>query len=156
MKKSTAILFIYLFCIYIGHAQTNKSAYHITNKIHLEGEGGWDALTSDDQTGRLFVSHGSMVQVVDVKQQKVVGVIADTKGVHDITLAHDLNKGFISDGKDSAVTIFDLKTLIVIAKVPVTGANPDAIIYDPFTHRVFVFNGRSNNATVIDGNTNKV
>jgi YVTN family beta-propeller protein len=76
--------------------------------------------------------------------------------VHGIALAAEFNKGFITNGKDSSVTIFDLKTYAKIANVKVTGANPDAILYDPFSKKVFIYNGRTSNATVIDANTNKV
>jgi YVTN family beta-propeller protein len=157
MKKINVILNLFvLLCFSNSFAQTNSSEYKILNKFHLEGDGGWDYLTIDDSTSRLYVSHGTIVQVFDVVAQKNVGTISDTKGVHGIALARDLNKGFISNGKDSSVTIFNLKSLEVITKVSVTGKNPDAILYDQFSHKVFVYNGRSSNATVIDANTNKV
>jgi len=133
-----------------------QSRYTVANKFSIEGDAGWDYLTSDDSTGRLFVSHSTIVQVLDENTGKIVGTISDTKGVHGIALAQDLNKGFISNGKDSSVTVFDLKTLATIEKVSVTGRNPDAILYDPFTQRVFTFNAKSNNATVIDAKTDKV
>jgi len=126
------------------------------NKFHIEGDGGWDYLNVDESTGRIFISHSSVVQVIDEKDGKLLGTIPDTKGVHGIAIATDLNKAFISNGRDSSVTIIDLKSLAFIAKVPVTGQNPDAILYDPFSHKVFVYNGRTANATVIDGTTNKV
>jgi YVTN family beta-propeller protein len=157
MKKINVILsLMVLLCFSNIFAQTNTSGYKILNKFHLEGDGGWDYLTIDDSTSRLYISHGTMVQVFDVVTQKVIGTIPDTKGVHGIALARDINKGFISNGKDSSVTIFNLKSLEVITKVSVTGKNPDAILYDQFSHKVFVYNGRSSNATVIDANTNKV
>jgi YVTN family beta-propeller protein len=76
--------------------------------------------------------------------------------VHGIALALDLNKGFTSNGKEDSVTVFDLKTLAVTAKAGITGQNPDAILYDAFSHLVFTFNGKSANATVIDAKLNKV
>lgn len=133
-----------------------QSHYKIADKISLLGEEGWDYCAVDDNTNRLYVSHGSMVQVVDLETKKLAGTINDTKGVHGIAIAADLNKGFISDGRDTSVTIFDLKTLATIAKVTVTGKNPDAIVYDKVSQRVFTFNGRGGNSTVIDANTNKV
>jgi YVTN family beta-propeller protein len=145
-----------LTCAVSLPAQTSASYYKIANKYHLEGDGGWDCLTVDDSTGRLFVSHGTIVQVVDTKTGKLVGTIPNTIGVHGIALAQEFNKGFISNGKDSSVTIFNLKTLEFITKVPVTGRNPDAIMCDNFSHLVFVFNGKTSNATVIDMKTNKV
>jgi len=137
-------------------AQTESAGYKIVNKFHIEGDGGWDYLNVDESTGRIFVSHGSVVQVIDEKNGKLLGTIPDTKGVHGIAIAADLNKAFISNGRDSSVTIINLQSLAFITKVPVTGQNPDAILYDPFSHKVFVYNGRTANATVIDATTNKV
>jgi len=133
-----------------------QSNYQITNKIHVGGDGGWDYLSMDEASSRLFVSHGNMVNVVDVIAGKVIGTIPDTKGVHGIALANDLNKAFISNGRDTSVTVIDLKTLKFIARIKVTGNNPDAILYDSFSHKVFTFNGRSSNSTVIDAVINKV
>jgi len=156
MKKSILSALLILAMASISFAQAPKTWYRIANKIHVEGDGGWDYLSFDEATSRLFISHGMVVQVLDVKDKSVVATIPDTKGVHGIALAKDLNKGFISNGRDTSVTVFDLKTLQVLKRVKVTGNNPDAILYDPFTHRVFTFNGRSSNATVIDANTEKV
>jgi YVTN family beta-propeller protein len=154
MKKvNFVIIFLLFVCVSYSFAQTK---YQITNKIHLPGNGGWDYITMDEAASRLYVSHGNVVQVIDVTNNSVVGTIPDTKGVHGIALANDLGKGFISNGRDTSVTVIDLKKLALIAKVKVTGNNPDAILYDPFSHRVFTFNGRSSNSTVIDAVTNKV
>jgi DNA-binding beta-propeller fold protein YncE len=139
-----------------GFAQTGKTSYAITDRIRLEGDGGWDYLAVDGKTSRLYVSHGTQVNVVDLATNKPAGIIHDTPGVHGIAIADDLDRGFISDGRDSSVTVFNLKNLKTIEKVRVTGANPDAILYDPYTKRVFVYNGRSANATVLDGRTGKV
>ncbi len=154
MKKSISIA-LFLIASLIN-AQNQKSLYKISNTIKLEGDGSWDYITMDEANDRVFVSHATMVQVVDLKSRKQIGIINDTKGVHGITLAYDLNKGFTSNGKDSSTTIFDLKTLKTLSKVKVTGAKPDAILYDKFSNKVFVFNGKSNNATVIDAKTEKV
>jgi len=137
-------------------AQNAKSEYTLVNKIHLPGEGGWDYLSVDESTGRLFVSHGTVVQVVDLKTGQLAGTIDDTPGVHGIAIAQDLNKAFVSVGRNASVKVVDLKTLASIADVKVTGENPDAIMYDQFSKKVFVFNGRTSNATVIDATTNSV
>jgi DNA-binding beta-propeller fold protein YncE len=156
--KKPAIVLVLLILISTGlcNSQDDKSAYKIADKIHLDGDGGWDYLVVDDSTSRLYVSHSTVVQVVDLKKNKVIATIPDTKGVHGIALAEDLNKGYISNGKDTSVTVFDLKKLKTITKIKVTGNNPDAILYDPFSHRVFTFNGKSSNSTVIDANSDKV
>jgi len=138
------------------NGQAKPSEYKITNKFHVEGDGGWDYLAVDESTGRVFISHGTVVNVVDEKDGKLLGTIPDTKGVHGIAIAQDLNKAFISNGRDSSVTVVDLTSLAFITKVNVTGQNPDAILYDPFSHKVFAYNGRSASATVIDGASGKV
>jgi len=137
-------------------SQSLPSKYSIINKISLPGESGWDYLSIEPSSGRLFVSRGTMVQVVGVKDGKLIGTIPNTPGVHGIALAEDLGKGFISDGADSSVTVIDLKTLNTMSKIGVTGRNPDAILYDPYTQRVFTCNGRTSNSTVIDAKTNEV
>jgi DNA-binding beta-propeller fold protein YncE len=157
MKKPSFLLaLLMLVSVVLCKSQDVASGYKITDKIHLDGDGGWDYLVVDDSTSRLFVSHGTIVQVVDLKKKKVIATIPDTKGVHGIALARDLNKGFISNGKDTSVTVFDLKSLKVLKKIKVTGNNPDAILYDPFSHKVFTFNGKSSNSTVIDALSDSV
>ena len=134
----------------------SASQYRIANRFPVGGEGGWDYISIDETMGRLYVSHSTRVEVMDARKGTVVGVIPDTKGVHGIAIADDLGKGFVSNGKDSSVTVFDVQTLKVLANVAVTGKNPDAILYDSFSHNVLAFNGQSTNATVIDGKQNKV
>ena len=150
MNKLSLLVVILLF------AGSVYSKNKIVNKIHLEGDEKWDYLCSDDQAGLLYVSHGSMVQVVDETKGEVVGKITGLNGVHGIAIAPALNKGFITGGKDSSVTVFDTKTLKVITKITVTGKGPDAILFDPFSKNVYVFNGKSNNATVISAENNKI
>jgi YVTN family beta-propeller protein len=135
-----------------GQAKLPTAAGTIT----IGGEGGWDYLLVDTTARRLYVSHGTSVPVIDLDQSKVTTTIPNTTGVHGIALAPEFGRGFISDGRDTAVTVFDLKTDSTIAKILVTGQNPDAILYDPFSAHVFTFNGRSSNATVIDAKTLKV
>ncbi|MGB8917260.1 MAG: YncE family protein [Candidatus Sulfotelmatobacter sp.] len=129
--------------------------FAITKKIPVPGQGSWDYLAVDDGARRLYVSHGTQVEVLDVDSGAIVGKIQNTPGVHGIAIAPELGRGFVSDGQSSAVTIFDLKTLKTIAEVPV-GKKPDAIIYDPATSRVFAFNGDSSSATAIEAGTGKV
>ncbi len=150
-----------LFTIILGssflflHAQTN-SHFKIVNKIHLEGDEKWDYLFSDDATARLYVSHGSMVQVLDETKGVVLGKITGLNGVHGIAIAPSLHKGFISTKNDNSVTIFDTKTFEPIKKLAIDGKSPDAILFDPFSQKVFIFNGHSNNATVINAENNEI
>jgi DNA-binding beta-propeller fold protein YncE len=129
--------------------------YHVIKEIKIGGEGGWDYLTIDSAAGRLYVSHATKVEVVDVGSGKVVGEIPETPGVHGIAIAPKLGRGFVSNGRGNSVTIFDLKTLKAIGQVK-TGENPDAIQFEPVSGRVFTFNGRSKNSTAFDAVTGKV
>jgi DNA-binding beta-propeller fold protein YncE len=94
--------------------------------------------------------------VVDEDSGKVIGDIPDTKGVHGIALAPDLGEGYTSNGGAASVNIFDIKTLKPVSTVKATGEDPDSILHDPETKRVFTFNGRSANSTAIDATTGKV
>lgn len=127
----------------------------IIKKIPIPGQGGWDYLTVDEGARRLYVSHGTQVEVLDLESGAIVGKIPNTLGVHGIAIAPELGRGFVSNGQTSTVTIFDLKTLKTIGEVP-TGKKPDGIIYDPATSQVFAFNGGSNSVTVISAADGKV
>jgi DNA-binding beta-propeller fold protein YncE len=98
----------------------------------------------------VYVSHGTEVDVVDTKTGAVAGKITGLHGVHGIALAPEFGHGFISNGQSGTITIFDLKSLDKIGEDVAAGKNPDAIIYDPGSKRVFAFNGRSSDATAID------
>jgi DNA-binding beta-propeller fold protein YncE len=156
MKKMIFILAGVFLSLYGLYGQNATNGYKIVQKITLGGEGGWDYLNADDATGMLYVSHGKMVNVVDMKTGNSVATITDVNGVHGIAIAPEFNKGFISNGADSSVTVFNTKDFKVIEKVAVTGRNPDAILYEPFTKSIITWNGRSSNATVIDAKTDKV
>ncbi|MDQ1389219.1 MAG: hypothetical protein QOF56_2673 [Acidobacteriaceae bacterium] len=123
--------------------------YKVVKTYQVGGDGGWDYLTADAAARRLYISRATHVIVLDLDSGKTVGDIADTPGVHGIALAPDLGRGFVSNGREGTVSIFDLKTLATASKVKV-GDNPDAILYDPATRRVFTFNGRSQDSTAID------
>lgn len=129
--------------------------YHVAKKISVGGEGGWDYISFDAQSHRLFASHGNYVSVISTDSDKVVGEIPKTEGVHGIAVANEFGRCFVSNGRTSTVSIVDLKTLKLIDTVSV-GKNPDAILYDPFSKRVFAFNGRSSDASILDAATGKV
>lgn len=133
-----------------------STTYHVARKIAAGGEGGWDYLIADTTSERLYVSRGTHVMVVDLARDSVIGDIPNTPGVHGIALVPSLGRGFTSNGRDTSVTIFDLRTLAAISNVKVTGRNPDAIVYDPASGRVFTFNGGGANTTAIDAATGEV
>jgi DNA-binding beta-propeller fold protein YncE len=123
--------------------------YHIVNRWQLGGEGGWDYLKVDSAARRLYISRATRVMVVDLDSGKSVGEIADTPGVHGIALVPEVGKGFISNGRENTVSVFDPQSLKTLKKIKV-GNRPDAIWYDAASKRVFTFNAGSQDATAID------
>src|SRR5271157_2455344 len=153
--KSALLVTLAALLTAAGAAFAAPPSYKVVKKIKVGGAGRWDYVYIDSANHRLYVSHATQTEVIDTTTEKVVGTIPDTNGVHGVAVANDLGRGFTSDGMDNDVTIFDLKTLAVLGKVK-TGTNPDAIVYEPTSHRVLTFNGRSNDSTVFDGKTGEV
>jgi DNA-binding beta-propeller fold protein YncE len=136
-----------------SHAATPApagSGYHVIKTVPVGGDGGWDYVYVDSDARRVYVSRGTHTMVLDADTYAVVGDIPDTQGVHGVAIASDLGRGFTSNGRSNDVTIFDLKTLKPIGSNVKTDANPDAILYEPVSKRIFTFNGRGKNATAIN------
>jgi hypothetical protein len=130
-------------------AAAGSSGYHVIKTVPVPGDDGWDYVAVDPAARRVYISHGTHVVVMNADTYAIEGDIPDTPGVHGIAIAPDLGRGFISSGRANTATIFDLKTLKTIGTAK-TDANPDAIAYDSISKRVFTFNGRGKNATVIN------
>ena len=128
----------------LAHAQTFS-----VHKYNIGGDGGTDYLTAEPGTGRVFVSRGTHVMVVDGATGKVLGDIPDTPRTHGIALAPKSNRGFITNGGDSTVTVFDLKTLAVIKKVHIPQGGQDGIMYDDFSDRIILSNHSRPVGTVV-------
>jgi YVTN family beta-propeller protein len=123
-------------------------------EIHIGGAGSFDYLTVDPAAKRLYVSHGTEVVVIDLTTNTIAGRIADTPGVHGIAVAPGGHL-FTSNGRGNNVSVVDPKTLATLSKVE-TGANPDAIMYEPKEKAIYAFNHTGGSATVIDAATGKV
>lgn len=132
-----------------------EPAYHFIKAIPVARDGNWDYLSVDAAGRRLYVAHATRVVVIDLDKDTVVGEIADTAGVHGFAVAPELGRGFASNGKENTVSIVDLKTLKTLTKVR-TGANPDAVFYEPSRKEVYAFNGRGKSATVFAAETGAV
>jgi DNA-binding beta-propeller fold protein YncE len=146
MRTLTALVLTALAVVSAGAAE---SGYKLLKTVPVPGDGGWDYVSVDEAGRRVYVSHGTQVEVLDADSYELKGTIPDTPGVHGVALAPDLGRGFTSNGRGNNVTIFDLKSLARLGQVP-TGKNPDAIFYDPDTRHVFACNGGSNSATILD------
>jgi DNA-binding beta-propeller fold protein YncE len=133
-----------------------EGAYHLLKKHVLGGEGGWDYMALDGRTRLLYVTHSNAVEILNVDTGIKQGTITGLQGVHGVAFAPDRNRFYISNGRGNSVSVFDLETRKLLADVPSSGQNPDAVMYDAFSDRVFTFNGRTANATAIDAATDKV
>jgi DNA-binding beta-propeller fold protein YncE len=158
LRKSLICTFAAIFALSIlpvNRSWAAGEAYQLITKIAVGGEGGWDYATIDSAARRLYVTHGTKIVVIDIDKNSVVGEIAETPGVHGFALAPELGLGFSSNGMENKASIVDLKTLQTKSKVD-TGANPDAILYDPGRKEIYTFNGRGNSATVFEAASGKV
>ena len=151
MKKIFILLFT-LFSTLIS-IQAQKG-FHIIHTFHIQSMGGWDYIAVGPGNNRLYVSHGTQVNILDEKTGDSIGVIENTPGVHGIAFDKSQNKGFTSNGRLNNVTVFDLNTNKMLAQIP-TGQNPDAIMYEPFSKTIITCNGRGKNLTIIDPVNNK-
>src|SRR5579871_6451648 len=147
--------FLGLACLCFS-AILSAQQYKITDRIPFSGDQTyWDYLTSDSANRHLYVTRGNEVLVLDIDSGKQIASITNLKRVHGVTLAHELNKGFISDGGDNAILVFDLRSHKVTQRVRV-GDAPDAVLYEPIRKRVYAFNAHSHNASVIEAETGEV
>ena len=121
----------------------------VLRHLPVGGEGRWDYLLVEPDTNRLYIARSTRFMVVSTESGELIGEIPDTPGAHGVALAPDLGVGFTSNGLENKVSVFDLKTLKIERKIE-TGANPDAILYHADSHTVFVFNGKSHSATIVD------
>jgi YVTN family beta-propeller protein len=129
--------------------------YQFVKQIPIGGEGGWDILTIDPVADRLYLAHATKVVVIDLGKNVVIAEISDTPGVHAFVAVPELQRGFSSNGKEAKASVVDLKTLQTFSKID-TGANPDAVVYEPKHREVYVFNHTGNSCTVIDAESSSV
>jgi len=141
---SITALFLLTFVSHAAAPAPASSGYHVIKTVPVPGDEGWDYVAVDSDARRVYISHGSHVVVMNADTYAIEGEIPDTQGVHGIAIASDLGRGFVSDGGANQVTVFDLKTLKTTGTVK-TDVNPDAILYEPVTKRVFTFNGGRRN-----------
>ena len=154
MNLKISLLLLALALPLTAHA-ADAPKYHILRHMAVGGDGGWDYLTFDPAKHRLFIARSTRVMVVDLASGQLSAEIVNTPGVHGVALVPDAGQGYASNGRESTVTVFDLKDLHEIARIKV-GDTPDAIVYDPFSKRVFTFNAKSKDTTAIDAATGKV
>jgi hypothetical protein len=158
--KNKALLFLFVPVVIgiigvVKNVSAQSPAYSLVKKTVVGGEGGWDYLSVDSENRRLYVSHSTQVEVLNADTHEKIGTIPNLQGVHGVIAVAKKGRGITSNGRSNTATIFDLKTLAAIVELP-TGKNPDALMYDSFSDRVFIFNHSGGDATVIDIGAGKV
>ncbi|HEY2720465.1 MAG TPA: YncE family protein [Chitinophagaceae bacterium] len=131
----------------IGFYCYSQHEYKIVKTFHIASSGGWDYIAVNN--GKIYVSHGTQVNILNEETGDSIGYIPNTTGVHGIAFDNELNKGYTSNGRLNSVTVFDLRSNEVLGQIA-TGQNPDAIMYEPFTKMIVTCNGRSKNLSLID------
>lgn len=149
--KKLFLLFSTAICLHAMAQQTPH--YSVVKTFHIQSPGGWDYLVANN--GKLYVSHGTQVNILNEETGDSLGVIPNTAGVHGIAFDNGLGRGYTSNGRTNNVTVFDLKTAQPLAQIT-TGENPDAIMFEPHTGAIITCNGRSKDLTIIDPQTNTV
>ena len=156
MKKSILKVCLAFLIIYFNSFSLSaQSQYKVATVFHIASSGGWDYIASGPDNNRLYVSHGTQVNILDETTGDSIGVIPNTTGVHGIAFVPSLGKGYTSNGRLNTVTVFDLKTNQVLSQIT-AGTNPDAIMYDEFSKMIITCNGRSNDLSLIDPVSEKI
>lgn len=117
--------------------ELSGNPFNIKKTWFIGGVGNWDYLAMDADARRLFIAHGSVVQVVDVETGTVAGEISGLREAHAIALDDTGEFGYISDGRANSVKVFDRRSLQVVATIP-TVPNPRALVFEPQTKLLFV------------------
>jgi YVTN family beta-propeller protein len=149
--RSLLTTLIAFTCLCASFAQ--NSGYRVIKTYKILSPGGWDYIAAHN--GRLYVSHGTQVNILNEQNGDSVSVIPNTTGVHGIAFIEPEGKGYTSNGRINNITVFDLKTNRVLKQIPV-GQNPDAIMYEPFSKKIITCNGRSQDLSMVDPVTEKV
>ncbi|HUP88752.1 MAG TPA: YncE family protein [Longimicrobiales bacterium] len=152
MNRPACAVALLLLSASMAHAQSR----FMVERYTIGGEGGWDYLSVEPAGNRLFVSRGTHVQVFDLSQHKLIGDITNTMGVHGIVVVPEFRRGFTTNGRDSTLTVFDATSLTPLSSIQIPSRNPDAILYEPHTKRIFAMNHTGQSVTAVDAKTGAV
>jgi DNA-binding beta-propeller fold protein YncE len=156
MKKISTIAAVGLLAISSATlCVAAENQYHLIKEIPVPGRAQWDYLRVDSDAQRLYLSHGTKVEVIDLQKGEIVGSIDGTPGVHGMAIVPKLGRVFTSNGQENMASVVDSQSLKTLSKVA-TGANPDSILYEPTQNEVYTFNGRGKSATVFGAESGKV
>jgi DNA-binding beta-propeller fold protein YncE len=151
--KTLSLLF-FIFTSFLT-AKAQQTTFQSSDKWSIpSGNERWDYLKVENN--RLYVSHTDRIHILDVVTGSILGEINQLKGVHGIAPVSFVGKGYITNGTTNEITVFDLKSFQVLKTVAIPGKKADAILFDPYSKRVFIFNNGSGNAVLMDPKTDEV
>ena len=154
MKSLTLLLLLTIGPVAVSAAEPPAAmpaaTYAVQQRHLLGGGGGWDYLSLDPATHRLFIARNDRVMVVDIGSGKLITEIPGMNHAHGVALALAQHRGYVSNGQGNSVSVIDLDSLKTVGNIPVSGLNPDAIVFDPASGHVLTMNGHSHSASVID------
>jgi DNA-binding beta-propeller fold protein YncE len=136
-------------------ATASSTNYAILERHALGGAGKWDYLTLDSAAQRLYIARGNRVMVMETRTGKLIGEVPGTNGAHRVVILPDQHQGYVTNGHADNVTPFDLTTLKPLPAITISGKDPDAMLFDKASARLWAFNGHSNSASLIDPVTKK-
>ena len=155
MKKSVIYLSILATMALSNSIKAQSSGYRLTKTFHILSLGGWDYPAVNTGSNKLYLSHGTQVNILDKQTGDSLGIIPNTTGIHGIAFIDAMGKGYTSNGRLNNVTVFDLKTDKILGQIAV-GKNPDWIMYDPFSKKIITSNHTGGDLSVIDPVTDMV
>jgi DNA-binding beta-propeller fold protein YncE len=147
--------FLLFSLVLISNIKAQTSGFELLKKTVIGGEGGWDYLSVSPTDRRVYISHGTQVEVLNVDTHEKIGTIANTKGVHGICAVPAVGKGYVTCGTTKNIAVFDLKTFKVLQEIP-AGEKADALLFDKRSGLLFVFNNGSKNVVIVDVSNDKV
>jgi DNA-binding beta-propeller fold protein YncE len=148
MNRRFLLTLVVLVSAGLGGTLIGQAPAFKVDKFDIKGDGGTDYVAVEAATGRVFVSRSTHMMVVEGATGKVLGDIQNTPGVHGAGIATKAGHGFTTNGGDSTVTMFDLKTLAVIKQIKVTQGGLDGIMYDEPDDKIILTNHSRPTGTV--------
>lgn len=131
-------------------ATASSTNYAVLNRHVLGGAGKWDYVTLDNAAQRLYIARGNRVMVMDTQSGKLIGEVPGANGAHRVVILSDQHQGFVTNGHANSVMPFDLTALEPLPAIAISGKDPDSMLFDRATAKLWTFNGHSNSASVID------
>ncbi|GFZ88179.1 YncE family protein [Dyella caseinilytica] len=150
MKRALPIIIGALVISTACSAASLAANYGVLQRYPLGGAGKWDYLTLDANGQRLYIARGNRVMVMDTQTGKLAGEVTGANGAHRVVIVPEQHRGYVSNGHADSVMPMDLATLKPLPAIAISGKDPDAMLFDKASAKLWTFNGHSNNASVID------